>query len=153
MRVGEGAGAAVLPVRGEGSVAPSRLPVVRGAAEPQMHALWGLPSIWLTPPPPLGGSLRKERGGGEGLPWVGLKSRPPRPTRDGLGPSLSEALACPPPCPVPGPLGWCSAGRQGDWRGGPGKTGAPATAHLSEHLNFPSLYDRPIQLLPGSVSI
>ena len=62
----------------------------------------------------------------------------------------------PSPCPGdPGPalcrvaagLGW------GTWVTVAFLKGAPCAAHLSEHLNFPSLYDRPIQLLPGSVSI
>lgn len=54
-------------------------------------------------------------------------------------------------------VGWAEAtglvgGPQG--RSMLSRTSLPCyAAHLSEHLNFPSLYDRPIQLLPGSVSI
>lgn len=54
-------------------------------------------------------------------------------------------------------VGWAAATRLvgGPWVGAccPGPPCPAAAAHLSEHLNFPSLYDRPIQLLPGSVSI
>lgn len=69
---------------------------------------------------------------------------------DGLGSGLGVAL----PWEGPGPtLRRVAAGRGGAWATVAVLKGAACTAHLSEHLNFPSLYDRPIQLLPGSVSI
>lgn len=50
------------------------------------------------------------------------------------------------------PQGGCGAG-EGHLGDSAVLKGTPCAAHLSEHLNFPSLYDRPIQLLPGSVSV
>lgn len=77
---------------------------------------------------------------------------------------MGWALALAWPCPAhlaslpregPGPsLGRVAMGRgRGTWATVAVLKGTPCAAHLSEHLNFPSLYDRPIQLLPGSVSI